>query len=182
VTLPLAEIHAPEIDYKALSPLMATLGGSIVVLMVGLLRGRFVQTLLVPALTTISLVTAMALTIWIWDPGVKQPILEGSLTVDTLGLGIAMCVALSWRATAPREAGHGEYHSMLLGSITGMVLLAESSDLITLFVGLELLSIPLYVLCATELRRRTSLEAGLKYLVIGSVGSATLLYGLALIY
>ena len=71
---------------------------------------------------------------------------------------------------------------MLLGSITGMVLLAASSDLITLFVGLELLSIPLYVLCAAELRRRTSLEAGLKYLVIGSVGSATLLYGLALIY
>ena len=71
---------------------------------------------------------------------------------------------------------------MLLGSITGMVLLAAASDLITLFVGLELLSIPLYVLCATELRRRTSLEAGLKYLVIGSVGSATLLYGLALIY
>jgi NADH-quinone oxidoreductase subunit N len=71
---------------------------------------------------------------------------------------------------------------MLLGSVSGMVLLAQSSDLITLFVGLELLSIPLYVLCATELRRRTSLEAGLKYLVIGSVGSATLLYGLALIY
>jgi NADH-quinone oxidoreductase subunit N len=190
MTLPLAEIHAPEIDYKALSPLMATIGGSIVVLMVGLLRGPFVQRIVVPALTKISLVTAMGLTIWIWDPGVQKPILEGSLTVDTLALGIAMlvylaglvCVALSWRSVAAREAGHGEYHSMLLGSITGMVVLAESSDLITVFVGLELLSIPLYVLCATELHRRTSLEAGLKYLVIGSVGSATLLYGLALVY
>jgi NADH-quinone oxidoreductase subunit N len=158
--------------------------------MVGLLRGRAVQTLLVPALTKISLVTAMGLTIWIWEPGVRKPILEGSLTVDTLALGIAMlvyvaglvCVALSWRAEAAQEAGHGEYHSMLLGSISGMVLLAQASDLITVFVGLELLSIPLYVLCATELRRRTSLESGLKYLVIGSVGSATLLYGLALIY
>jgi NADH-quinone oxidoreductase subunit N len=190
VTLPLADIQAPVIDYKELSPLMATVGGSIVVLMVGLFRGRAVQTLLVPALTKISLLTAMGLTIWIWEPGVRTPILEGSLTVDTLSLGIAMlvyvaglvCVALSWRAEAAREAGHGEYHSMLLGSISGMVLLAQASDLITVFVGLELLSIPLYVLCATELRRRTSLEAGLKYLVIGSVGSATLLYGLALIY
>ena len=90
--------------------------------------------------------------------------------------------ALSWRSIAAREAGHGEYYSMLLGSISGMVVLAAAADLITLFVGLELLSIPLYVLCATELRRRTSLEAGLKYLVVGSVGSATLLYGLALIY
>ena len=120
----------------------------------------------------------------------QQPILEGSLTVDTLALGVAVlvyvaglvCVALSWRSVAPREAGHGEYHSLLLGSITGMVVLAQSSSLMTLFVGFELLSIPLYVLCATELRRRTSLESGLKYLVIGSVGSATLLYGLALIY
>jgi NADH-quinone oxidoreductase subunit N len=190
MSLPIAEVQAPVIDYKELSPLLATIGGSIVVLMVGLFRGRTVQTLLVPALTKISLLAAMGLTIWIWEPGVQKPVLEGSLTVDTLALGIGMlvyvaalvCVALSWRAMAPREAGHGEYHSMLLGSVSGMVLLAQSSDLITLFVGLELLSIPLYVLCATELRRRTSLESGLKYLVIGSVGSATLLYGLALIY
>ncbi|MEA2363451.1 MAG: NADH-quinone oxidoreductase subunit [Thermoleophilaceae bacterium] len=190
MTLPLADIQAPDIDYKALSPLIATIGGSIVVLMVGLLRGRRVQTVLVPALTAVSLLTAIGLAIWTWEPGVRQPIIEGSLTMDTLTLGIAVlvyvaglvAVALSLRAVAAREAGHGEYHSMLLGSITGMVLLAASSDLITLFVGLELLSIPLYVLCATELHRRTSLEAGLKYLVIGSVGSATLLYGLALIY
>jgi NADH-quinone oxidoreductase subunit N len=190
MTLPIAEIQAPEIDYKALSPLMATIGGSIVVLMAGLFRGRSVQTIVVPALTAISLLAAIGLTIWVWEPGVQDPIIEGSLTIDTLALGIAVlvyvaglvCVKLSWRSNAVREAGHGEYHSMLLGSITGMVVLAASSDLITLFVGLELLSIPLYVLCATELRRRTSLESGLKYLVIGSVGSATLLYGLALIY
>jgi NADH-quinone oxidoreductase subunit N len=190
MTLPFAEVQAPEIDYKALSPLMATVGGSIVVLMVGLMRGRLVQTILVPAFTAISLLAALGLTIWIWEPGVQQPILEGSLTMDTLTLGIAVlvyvaglvCVKLSWRAHAVREAGHGEYHAMLLGSITGMVVLAASSDLITLFVGIELLSIPLYVLCATELHRRTSLESGLKYLVIGSVGSATLLYGLALLY
>ena len=63
-----------------------------------------------------------------------------------------------------------------------MLVLVEAQNLVTLFLGLELLSIPLYVLCATELRRETSLESGLKYLVIGSVGSATLLYGLAFIY
>jgi NADH-quinone oxidoreductase subunit N len=184
------EVAAPVIDYKALSPLMATIGGSIVVLLVGLLRGPFVQTVVVPFLTAVSLLTAMGLVIWIWEPGDLTPIIEGALEVDTLALGTSMlffvaglvCIALSLRADAPRQAGHGEYYSMLLGSITGMVVLAESSNLITLFVGLELLSIPLYVLCATELRRRTSLEAGLKYLVIGSVGSATLLYGLALIY
>jgi NADH-quinone oxidoreductase subunit N len=91
-------------------------------------------------------------------------------------------ILLSLRARAVREAGSGEYHALLLGSISGMVVLAEADNLVSLFVGIELLSIPLYVLCASELRRETSLEAGLKYLVIGSVGSATLLYGLALVY
>ena len=110
--------------------------------------------------------------------------------MDALSLGVSMLfyvaglvtIALSLRSTSALEAGHGEYYSLLLGSIAGMVLLAEAESLMTLFIGFELLSIPLYVLCASDLRRRTSLESGLKYLVVGSVGSATLLYGLALIY
>jgi NADH-quinone oxidoreductase subunit N len=188
--LPLADVAAPVIDYRELSPLMATIGGSIVVLMVGLLRSPFVRQVLVPALTAVSLLAAIGLTIWIWQPGDREPIIEGAIAMDALTLGVSMlffvaglvAIVLSLRAEAAREAGHGEYYSLLLGSITGMVVLAGAENLVTLFVGLELLSIPLYVLCATELRRSTSLESGLKYLVIGSVGSATLLYGLALIY
>ena len=89
---------------------------------------------------------------------------------------------LSWRAVAPRESGHGEYYSLLLFSVLGMEILVSSQNLVTLFIGIELLSIPLYVLCASEYRREGSLESGLKYLIIGSVGSATLVYGLAMIY
>ena len=68
-----------------------------------------------------------------------------------------------------------------------MFLLASAQNTVLVFLGLELLSIPLYVLCATGCSKRgqhqeRSLESGLKYLIIGSVGSATLLYGLALIY
>ena len=96
--------------------------------------------------------------------------------------GGAAAVLLSWRAVAPREAAHGEYYALLLTSAAGMWVLVAAQNLVTLFLGLELLSIPLYVLCATEMRRATSLESGLKYLIIGSVGSATLLYGLAFIY
>jgi NADH-quinone oxidoreductase subunit N len=186
----IADVQAPVIDYKALSPLMATVGGSIVVMLVGLLRARVVQRAVVPLLTAASLLTCFGLLIWVWQPGRQKPIISGALTVDTLALGLSalflvaglVTILLSFRAEAVREAGAGEYHTLLLGSISGMIVLAEASNLITLFVGIELLSIPLYVLCATELRREASLEAGLKYLVIGSVGSATLLYGLALIY
>ncbi len=188
--LPIADVPAPDIDYQGLSPLIAVVGGSVVVLMVGLFSSRFARLTLVPALSAVALLAAIGLSVWNWDPGDTKPIIEGALAVDALSLGttVLVCIAglvaivLSLRAEAVREAGQGEYHSLLLGSVAGMIVLAGAESLITLFVGLELLSIPLYVLCATELRRRTSLEAGLKYLVIGSVGSATLLYGLALIY
>src|SRR5205814_7771205 len=80
------------------------------------------------------------------------------------------------------QAGQGEFYSLLLFSVLGMAILVSAQNLITLFIGFELLSIPLYILCASEYRREGSLESGLKYLVIGSVGSATLAYGLALVY
>ena len=95
--------------------------------------------------------------------------------------GIA-AVLMSWRAVAPRESGHGEYGALLLFSVLGMGVFVSAQNLVTLFLGIELLSIPLYILCASETRREGSLESGLKYLVVGSVGSATLVYGLALVY
>ena len=62
------------------------------------------------------------------------------------------------------------------------MLLAQATNLVTFFVAIETLSIPLYILCATNLRREGSLESGLKYLIVGSLGSATLLYGMAFLY
>jgi NADH-quinone oxidoreductase subunit N len=183
-------IVAPHIDYKGLAPLFSVAGGSLVVLLVSLLRSRWVHRTLIPALTVISLGAAIGLSIWNWTPGDTKPIIEGALAVDTLSLGISMLcyiagiatVFLSLRAIAARQAGSGEYFTLLLGSLAGMTVLASAENLVTLFIGIELLSIPLYVLCATEIRNRVSLESGLKYLIIGSVGSGTLLYGLAFVY
>ncbi len=184
----LADIAGPKIDWAGLSPLVAVLGGAVLVLMVGLLRGRFVRETVVPVLTVGTLLAFMGLSIWQW--GADKTIVAGALRVDELALylnllfavaGIA-AVLLAWRGAAARESGHGEFYAMLLCSIGGMVVLVAARNTVALFLGLELLSIPLYVLCATEMRRASSLESGLKYLVIGSVGSATFLYGLALLY
>ena len=182
--------HVPDIDYKGLSPLIAIVAGSMVVLMVGLFRGRRVQTVVVPVLAAVALLAAIGLTLWVWEPGQRKPIVAGALSIDTLTLGMSMLfyiaglatVLLSVRSDGMRQAAGGEYFCLLLGSIAGMVVLAGAESLVTLFIGIELLSIPLYVLCGVRVRHEKSLEAGLKYLVIGSVGSATLLYGLALIY
>jgi NADH-quinone oxidoreductase subunit N len=183
-----AHIKGPHIDWASLSPIVALAAGALVVLLVGLLRHRWVREQVVPALTLITLAVAIGLEIWRLDH--PASIISGALAVDGLALVLDLifaasafaAVLLSWRGAAPRSAGQGEYNSLLLFSVLGMAILVSSQNLVTLFVGFELLSIPLYILCASEFRREGSLESGLKYLVIGSVGAATLVYGLALIY
>jgi len=181
-------LKGPHVDFAGLSPLIALLGGAVIVLLVGMLGARWVRTQLVPLLSLVALGAALGLTIWQWNA--QKSIVSGALRIDDLSLALnliliaggACAVLLAWRSEAAHEAAHGEFHALLLTSIGGMSVLAAAQNTVTLFVGLELLSIPLYVLCATELKREHSLESGLKYLIVGSVGSATLLYGLALIY
>ena len=187
----LAVIHGargPHIDYAGLSPFIVLSVGAVVVLLVGLFRQPFVRQRIVPALTIVVLAGAIGTQIWRFNQ--PEPLVAGALKMDDLALIIDMicavsaiaAVVLSWSSRAPRAAGQGEYYGLLLFSVLGMALLSSSQDLVTLFVGIELLSIPLYILCASEHRREGSLESGLKYLIIGSVGSATLVYGLAMIY
>ena len=179
---------APTIDWEALSPLLALTGGVCLVLLVGLLRSGFVRRHVVPGLTVVALAVTAGLCVWQW--GVNTEIIERTLAIDdlTLALTLVFCgggigaVLLSWRSRAVVEAGEGEYYALLLSSILGMVVLVAAQNLVVLFLGFEVLSIPLYVLCATHMRREASLESGLKYLIVGSVGSATLLYGLAFLY
>jgi NADH-quinone oxidoreductase subunit N len=188
VTLAAAHLKGPHVDFAGLSPLIALLGGATIVLLVGLIRTRWARAHAVPALSLVALGATAGLTIWQWNS--HKSIVSGALRVDDLSLvlnlilvtGGALSILLAWRSLAAREAAHGEFHALLLASIAGMSLLAASQNTVALFVGLELLSIPLYVLCASELRREQSLESGLKYLIVGAVGSATLLYGLAMIY
>jgi len=176
---------APTIDYGALSPVIALTAGLCVVLMSAVIgplrRSAPVMTMAVLGTTATSLISQ-------WnDP---TDLVAGALRLDDLAIAIslmailaaAFAVLYSLREPAAEQAGSGEYHALLLGSVLGMVLLAQAQNLVSLFVAIETLSIPLYILCATNLRREESLESGLKYLIVGSLGSATLLYGLAFLY
>jgi NADH-quinone oxidoreductase subunit N len=177
--------NEPTIDYAGISPIIALTVGLCVVLLSGVFRPLKRSA---PALTLVTLATAAGLLIWQW--GESKDLITEALRLDELAISIsliviltaAFTVLLSVREPATEEAGSGEYHSLLLGSVLGMVLLAEAQNLVTFFVALETLSIPLYILCATNLRREGSLESGLKYLIVGSLGSATLLYGMAFLY
>ena len=178
----------PHIDWAGFSPLLAPAAGGLIILIAGLFRAQVVRRHVVPGMTILTFLAMIGLAVWRF----RHPasIISGALRIDDLALEVDMLFAaagivtvlLSWRALAPREAGQGEYHALLVLSVFGMAVLVSAQDLITVFLGIELLSIPLYILCASETRREASLESGLKYLIIGSVGSATLVYGLALVY
>jgi NADH-quinone oxidoreductase subunit N len=196
-------IAGPHVDWTALSPVWVLAAGGLIVLLVGLLRPRVIRHWIVPGLAVVTFLCTLAAAIVVFGyhphphktfasclvagPACARP---APLAIDKLALELIMlfavagiaAVLMSWRAIAPREAGHGEFNGLLIFSVLGMAVFVSAQNLITLFLGIEVLSIPLYILCASETRREASLESGLKYLIVGSVGSATLVYGLALIY
>src|ERR1700759_57068 len=176
---------APHVDYAGLAPVIALTVGLVVILMSGVFgpTKRWA-----PGLAVITLGATAGLLLWHWNEDLS--LVSGALRVDNLAISISLIaiasafttILLSIRERAADQAGQAEYYALLIGSVLGMVLLAEAENLVPFFVALETLSIPLYILCATNLRREGSLESGLKYLIVGSLGSATLLYGMAFIY
>jgi NADH-quinone oxidoreductase subunit N len=145
-----------------------------------------------------ALVVALVLTVWQFvqlSPAgattlVPQAALQGSLANDGIAFFTRLTVYLSALLVIPLGQGYltdrainrSEVQPLLLLSVVGMAALGTANDLITMFVALEVLSIALYILCGLARRDRRSQEAGLKYFILGSVASAILLYGMALLY
>lgn len=91
-------------------------------------------------------------------------------------------VALAYGYVKRMGLERGEYYTLLLFSVTGMMLMAQAGDLIVVFLALELLSIPLYVLAAFARPRVESEEAGLKYFLLGAFATGFIVYGTALVF
>jgi NADH-quinone oxidoreductase subunit N len=124
------------------------------------------------------------------DPGSATHYFNDTIVVDgfalffqLLFLGLALLVLMIARPYLDRRGiQKGEFYILLIASLTGMMLLVAATNLVTIFVAVELLSISLYILAAFLRQREGSQEAGLKYLLIGGFASGFLLYGMALVY
>jgi NADH-quinone oxidoreductase subunit N len=143
---------------------------------------------LIPLLTAIGLlITAVLL---VPQFGLEVEAFGGMLVVDgfatflniLLVVGGLLTVGLSYDYLQRMGMARGEYYALMLFSISGMMLMAMAADLIVVFLALELLSIPLYVLAAFGRPEPRSEEAGLKYFLLGAFASGFLLYGIALVY
>jgi NADH-quinone oxidoreductase subunit N len=182
-------IETPNVDWLALSPVLALLGAGAVALLGAVLAPKWMRRALGAIAVFAGFVTAAVLAGVVYDrtPQAQELIAEsmvrdrfGAMAQVILALAGALAVLVSW---GERRRFHGaEYYALLAGAGSGMLFFVTAGNLMTLFLGLEWFSLCLYALCAMDTDRETSLEAGLKYLIVGSFGSAVLLYGSALVY
>ncbi len=183
-------IERPHIDWFAIAPELVLLGVAGILLLAAVLvpaRGRRVFCALVAAG---GFAGAFATAVWLYvESSSGHEVLRQSLFRDRLG-ALAMIVVCGTGLLAVgvsyaqrlRDDHVGEYYALLTAAAAGMVFFVTAGNLMTLFLSLEWFSICLYILCAIDVDVDGSLEAGLKYLIVGGFGSAVLLFGSALVY
>jgi NADH-quinone oxidoreductase subunit N len=182
-------IDTPSVDWLALSPTLALLGASGVALLAAVLVPAWMRKGFTATTAFAGFVVAAVLAGIVFDRSADaQSLLAESMVRDRLAalaqliLAVtgAVIVFVSW--TERRRDSHGEYYALLTAAGAGMVFFVGAENLMTLFLGLEWFSLCLYILVALDTDRATSLEAGLKYVIVGGFGSSVLLFGSALVY
>jgi NADH-quinone oxidoreductase subunit N len=180
-------IPKPDIEWFAIGPELVTAVGAMLVLMVGLGKGAKSRVAVV-TLTLITLALALAFAMARFHV-TTYGAFNGQIDSDELAnvgriIAAASGIVATMFAVRGRAADgrHGEFHALLLAAVCGMGIFVAAGSFVSLFVGLELFSIALYVLCALDAEKAASLESGLKYLILGGLSSAILLYGTALVY
>jgi NADH-quinone oxidoreductase subunit N len=156
----------PDIDWHAVAPELVLLGFGVLLTMLDAIfleRGRK----LTSTLAGIGLLAALIPVITLAIDGQDRVMFGGAYVVDNIAEG---------------DYWENEYYGMLVSSILGMILMASARDLISIFVALELLSIPAYLMATWRKRDLRSNEAGLKYYLMGVFASAIMLYGMSLLY
>src|SRR5207302_4236173 len=161
--------------------------GAMLLLMVGVFRGEQASKGIETGAILLLLVTALIVG---WLPAGKLVTFGGSFVVDGFArflkllalAGSAAAILMSSNYLALEKRETFEYSILILLSTTGMMMLISAADLIALYLGLELMSLALYVVAAIDRDSVRSTEAGLKYFVLGALSSGMLLYGASLVY
>lgn len=182
-------ITTPHVDWFALSPTLALLAVAALALLAAVLVPDPLRKPVSATVTFAGFVGSFAAAALLYAHSADaHGALTGSLTRDRWG-ALAQLILAGAGALAvlvsygERTREHvSEYYALLAAAGAGMIFLAQASSLLTIFLGVEWFSVALYILCAIDIDRANRLEAGLKYLITGSFGSAFLLFGSALVY
>jgi NADH-quinone oxidoreductase subunit N len=181
----------PDVDWFALAPSLSLLAAGGVALLGAVIVPRPAARLLAAVSAAAGFVVALVFAALLFaDADEGRPVIADAFARDrwtalasmiVCGAGL-LAVGVSWGERLGRNEHVGEYYALLSAAAAGMVFFVGASNLMVLFLGLEWFSLSLYVMCAIAGDRAEALEAGLKYLIVGSFGSAVLLFGSALVY
>ena len=175
------------IDYAAIAPEIILAGTALLVLLVDLVLPRAAKGLLNP-IAGLGAVGAIVATALLWgDPratfGDAFVVNNYAVIFKLVLLGALVAIlGISWRYFAEGTWFQGEYYFLLLTSFLGMIIMPSARDLLTLFIGLETVSIPAFVLAGLRKRDLYSSEAALKFFLIGVLSVALMLFGMSLVY
>lgn len=174
-------------DYFSLSPLLFLLAGSLIILFIESFFTS-ISSKLSPWISLTSMLAAALSLVYaprsdasLLTPWIEQDSFYKIASMLSLGIGIAT-LFLSDLVFKQFKRGRGEFDVLLLTSLMGLILVALSADFLTLFLGLETLSLSLYVLVGYMKDWERSSEASIKYLLLGALGASFLVYGIALLY
>lgn len=184
-------IDRPEIDWHAVSPELLLLGGGALVTVIDLIFLERARRFM-PTLTSLVFLVAMVpvLTLWTQNDDLPRVMWDGAYVVDNYSLVLKglfllsgyVIVLLSTNYMSEGDYYDSEYYQLISASVLGMLVMTSARDLISIFVAIELVSIPAYLMAAWRKRDLKSNEAGLKYMLMGVFASAILLYGMSLLY
>jgi NADH-quinone oxidoreductase subunit N len=186
----IAAIATPHIDWAAISPALVLMGAGAVDLLAAVMVPRGDRRIVAAVACALGFAGAIVAAAILYAHSADgHGVIADAIQRDRLGALAAIIIAGAGLLTIgvsfsePMADDHiAEYYALLAWVGAGMTFLATASTLLTLFLGLEWFSIGLYILCAIDSELAGSLEAGLKYLIVGGFGSAMLLFGSALVY
>jgi NADH-quinone oxidoreductase subunit N len=193
IALGASGVVLPHVDYTAILPELIFLGGVLVLIAASAMAPRQPPTGVYATATCGIALAALVASLVLWrDVQRHGAFMTVARSVDVDGFAVFFLVLVSGVLVVAAILGSGylrregivgcEYYALALISGSGAMLMASANDLILVFLALEVLSIPLYVLAGFDRRRATSQEAAIKYFVLGAFSSAVFVYGIALIY
>ena len=181
-------VKIPELAFGMIIPELIVTASAVIALLLGAFGRRAIFGTLAGGVALLGSGLALLFTVSLWNA--STGIFNNLYTIDNFGTffkGLALIVAilvtlLSLRYVEREDILKGEYYALLLFGVLGMMIMVSSTHFVTIFIGLEVMSIAIYVLCGLLSGNPRSAEASLKYFLLGAFATAFLLYGMALIY
>jgi len=182
------DVVIPASEFKWILPEIILTGWALLLLVIGAFGRSQLSAKVSGVICLLGAFTTLYATVCLW--GNRLDVFNKLYTIDDYGtffkviflIVLSLITILSIKYGEREEIGSGEYYSLLMFGVLGMMVMVSSHSFITIFIGLEVMSLSIYVLCGLMRTNAKSVEASLKYFLLGAFATAFLLYGMALIY